>query len=217
MGDLKAGPFRGCCHLNNLFLSLDLWCKDLVLKKRIKLFWTLDCLYVPIRCLTLYKRWETKCWVLKGSVCLVLICDAKTWSYKKGKTVWDNELSLYAKRKFDFVLTLTLNCDAKTRSPKKKINWFGHWTVLIRLWGVKLCRDGRPKADSLVGRCHPNKILLSRDYLCKDLLPRKKSERKDSFGHWTVLIDWADVWPSKRDGRQKAYQGICFTQKLKTY
>ena len=57
-------------------------------------------------------------------MCLVLICDAKTWSYKKGKTVWDNELSLYAKRKFDFVLTLTLtlNCDAKTRSPKKKIN-----------------------------------------------------------------------------------------------
>ena len=55
-------------------------------------------------------------------MCLVLICDAKAWSYKKGKTVWDNELSLYAKRKFDFVLTLTLNCDAKTRSPKKKIN-----------------------------------------------------------------------------------------------
>ena len=55
-------------------------------------------------------------------MCLVLICDAKTWSYKKGKTVWDNELSLYAKQKFDFVLTLTLNCDTKTRSPIKKIN-----------------------------------------------------------------------------------------------
>ena len=177
-GRLKACPIRGWCHPKNLFLSLDLWCKDLVPKKRIKLFWTLDCFYVAIRCLTLYKRWETKCWVLKGSVCLVLICDAKTWSYKKGKTVWDNELSLYAKRKFDFVLTLTLNCDAKTRSPKKKINWFGHGTVLIRLWGVKLCRDERLKADPLVGRCHPNNILLSRDHLCKDLLPRKKARGK---------------------------------------
>ena len=64
---------------------------------------------------------------------------------------------------------------------KKKINWFGHWTVLIRLWGVKLCRDGRPKADLLVGRCHPNKILLSRDYLCKDLLPRKKKREERLF------------------------------------
>ena len=42
----------------SLFLSLGLWCKDLVPRKRMKLFWTMDCLHVLIRCLTLYKRWE---------------------------------------------------------------------------------------------------------------------------------------------------------------
>ena len=43
-GRLKAGPSRGWCHPKYLFLSLDLWCKDLVQKNRIKLFRTLDCL-----------------------------------------------------------------------------------------------------------------------------------------------------------------------------
>ena len=67
-GRLIAYPIRDCCHPKNLFLSLDLWCKDLVLKKRIILFQPLNCLYALIGCLTLYKRWETKCWSFKGSV-----------------------------------------------------------------------------------------------------------------------------------------------------
>ena len=67
-GRLIAYPIRDCCHPKNLFLSLDLWCKDLVLKKRIILFQPLNCLYELIGCLTLYKRWETKCWSFKGSV-----------------------------------------------------------------------------------------------------------------------------------------------------
>ena len=59
-GRLNADPLRGQCHPNNLFLSLDLWCEDLVWgKKKEKLFWSLDCLYALIRCLTLYRRWET--------------------------------------------------------------------------------------------------------------------------------------------------------------
>ena len=67
-GRLNAEPLRGQCHPKNIFLSLDLWCKDLVLKKRIILFQPLNCLYELIGCLTLYKRWETKCWSFKGSV-----------------------------------------------------------------------------------------------------------------------------------------------------
>ena len=67
-GRLIAYPIRDCCHPKILFLSLDLWCKDLVLKKRIILFQPLNCLYELIGCLTLYKRWETKCWSFKGSV-----------------------------------------------------------------------------------------------------------------------------------------------------
>ena len=67
-GRLKADPLRGWCHPNNLFLSLDLWCKTWFPKKRVKLFRTLDCLYVLIGCLTLYKRWETWSWPFKGLV-----------------------------------------------------------------------------------------------------------------------------------------------------
>ena len=32
-GRLKAGPLGGWCHPKRLFLSLGLWCKDLVPKK----------------------------------------------------------------------------------------------------------------------------------------------------------------------------------------
>ena len=67
-GSLKADALRGRCHPKSLFLSLDLCCNDLFPKREKKLFRTLDCLYTLSGRLTLYKRWETKSWPLKGSV-----------------------------------------------------------------------------------------------------------------------------------------------------
>ena len=86
-------PQLGQFHPTNLFLSLNLWCKDLAQQKKRKkdlkwvywMFWPLDCLYVLIRKWTLYKRWLTKSWPVSPNKISssVLICDAKTWSHKK--------------------------------------------------------------------------------------------------------------------------------------
>ena len=65
-GWLRADhPQRSQFHPTNLFLSLNLCCKDLVLQEKKKkgkavsvwLFWPLDCLYALNREWTLYKRW----------------------------------------------------------------------------------------------------------------------------------------------------------------
>ena len=66
-GWLRADyPQRSQFHPKNLFLSLNLCCKDLVLQEKKKkkrkamsfwLFWPLDCLYALNREWTLYKRW----------------------------------------------------------------------------------------------------------------------------------------------------------------
>ena len=59
-----------CCTEVWIFTDFDsgLWNKDLIPKKQVKLVLKLNCLYALIGCLTLYKRWETKCWSFKGSV-----------------------------------------------------------------------------------------------------------------------------------------------------
>ena len=131
MGDwsVKADhPQRSQFHPTNLFLSLNLWCKDLVPQKEKEkekqwvcwLFWPLDCLYALNREWTLYKRWVTDQWRLithKGVSftqqisSLALICDAKTWSHKKkgkGKAVSvlivsATGLSLCTEQRVDFV------------------------------------------------------------------------------------------------------------------
>ena len=67
-GWLRADhPQRSQFHPTNLFLSLNLCCKDLVLHEKkkkkkgkavsVRLFWPLDCLYALNREWTLYKRW----------------------------------------------------------------------------------------------------------------------------------------------------------------
>ena len=59
-GRLNAEPLRGQCHPKNIFLSLDLWCKDLFQQKQKQnCFRPLNCLYMLLGFLTLYKRWET--------------------------------------------------------------------------------------------------------------------------------------------------------------
>ena len=76
----------------------------MVPKKENKLFLTLDCLNVLIRCLTLETDPLTRVGVTLYNSSLVLICDAKTWSpQKRGKTVSDTGLSLCADQVFDFV------------------------------------------------------------------------------------------------------------------
>ena len=74
-GWLRTAPQQGQFHPTNLFLSFNLWCKDLVPKKKEKemqwvcwLFWPLDCLYALNREWTLCKRWVTKSWPTKESV-----------------------------------------------------------------------------------------------------------------------------------------------------
>ena len=58
MGDIKLASQEAGVTQNISSLVLICDAKTWSLKERIKLFWTMDCLYVLIRCLTLYKRWE---------------------------------------------------------------------------------------------------------------------------------------------------------------
>ena len=109
-GRLKAGPLRGWCHPNNLFLSLDLWCKDLVPRKENKNVSDSGLSLCCDRVLDFVQEMGDLKLALYGVgvtqtiSSLVLICDAKTWSpQKKNKTVSENGLSLCADRVLDFV------------------------------------------------------------------------------------------------------------------
>ena len=97
MGDFRADPQRSQFHLTNLFLSLNLWCKDLVPQKRGKVN-AVSVLIVLATGLSLFAEqrvdfvqelWVTLGLIRKGvsftqqNSSLVLICDAKTWSHKK--------------------------------------------------------------------------------------------------------------------------------------
>ena len=74
-GWLRTDPQQGQFHPTNLFLGLNLWCKDLSYKKEEKetkwvcwMFRPLDCLYALNRGWTLYERWVTESWLLLLSV-----------------------------------------------------------------------------------------------------------------------------------------------------
>ena len=97
MGDFRADPQRSQFHPTNLFLSLNLWCKDLVPQKRGKVN-AVSVLNVLATGLSLcaeqrvdfvQELWVTVELIHKGVSftqqisSLVLICDAKTWSHKK--------------------------------------------------------------------------------------------------------------------------------------
>ena len=99
MGNCRADPQRSQFHPTNLFLSLNLWCKDLVLQK-IGKGNAVSVLNVSATGLSLCTEQrvdfvqdmrDLKSWPIKESVphkkisSLVLICDAKTWSHKKRK------------------------------------------------------------------------------------------------------------------------------------
>ena len=73
-GCLKKLTQQGVVSPKNLFLSLNLWRKDLVPQKKGKgkavsvwFSWSLDCLYALNREWALYKRWVTETWPPKAS------------------------------------------------------------------------------------------------------------------------------------------------------
>ena len=160
---LKAGPLRGWCHPNNLFLNLDLWCKDLVPPKKNETVSDSGLSLCADRVLDFVQEMGDLKLALYGVdvtqtiSSLVLICDTKTWSPKKeNKTVWDTGLSLCANRVLDFVQemgdlklalygvgvtqtisSLVLICDAKTWSPEKRIKMFRTLDCLYALIGCE--------------------------------------------------------------------------------
>ena len=103
-GGLRVDPQRSQTHSHptNLFLSLNLWCKDLVPQKRGKVN-AMSVLNVSATGLSLcaeqrvdfvQELWVTLELIHKGVSftqqisSLVLICDAKTWSHKKKEKQW---------------------------------------------------------------------------------------------------------------------------------
>ena len=103
-GWLRIDPQQGQFHPTNLFLGLNLWCKDLSYKKE-KKGNEVSVLNVSATGLSLCTEqrvdfvWEMGDWELTLNAVsftqqisfLVLICDAKTWSLKKEK---GNEVSV---------------------------------------------------------------------------------------------------------------------------
>ena len=141
-----------------------------------------------------YQRWVTNSWPTMWSqldpvsLLAVLICDARTWSYKKQGEECENNFGNWtvllcwmdpdlcirdgwpiADPQCGVSLThevssSVLICDVKTWSTKKKWeeceNNFGNWTVLLCWMDPDLCiRDGRPIA-------HDSSLFLSLDLWC---------------------------------------------------
>ena len=159
-GWLKADPQRSQFHPTNLFLSLNLWCKDLVPKKRKrKCSECVDC----FGHWTVFMRWTesglcTRDGWLRADPqrvsftqqisSLVSICDAKTWSHKKEEK----------KKQWVCWLFWPLDC----------------LFALNRGW---LCtRDGWLRIDRQQGQFHPTNLLLGLNLWCKDLSYKKEEK-----------------------------------------
>ena len=131
-GWIRTDSQRSQFHPTNLFLSLSLWCKDLVHQKEKKekqwvcwLFWPLYCLYALNREWTLYKRWVNKNWPTKGSVSPN---KSLPWSH-----LWCKDLVPQKKRK---------------RICSECVYCFGHGTVFMHQTESGLCtRGGWLRAD----------------------------------------------------------------------
>ena len=142
---LKAGPLRGWCHPNNLFLNLDLWCKDLVPPKKNETVSDSGPSLCADRVLDFVQEMGDLKLALYGVgvtqtiSSLVLICDAKTWSPKKRikmfrtldflcadrvldfvQEMGDLKLALYGVGVTQTISSLVLICDAKTWSQKRE-------------------------------------------------------------------------------------------------
>ena len=160
-GWLKADPQRSQFHPTNLFLSLNLWCKDLVPQKRGKGN-AVSVLNVLATGLSLcaeqrvdfVQEMGDKELTHKGVSftqqisSLVSICDAKTWSHKKEEK----------KKQWVCWLFWPLDC----------------LFALNRGW---LCtRDGWLRIDRQQGQFHPTNLLLGLNLWCKDLSYKKEEK-----------------------------------------
>ena len=124
-GRLKAGPLRGWyCYPKYLFLSLDLWCKDLVPPHQKKNETVSDpgLSYALIRCLTLYKR------------CFVLFFILTQNSRKSGI------FNLYLRLGFQWTVIASMRCPrqvvcydeaARNQLRQKHTIWKHHFRYLI--------------------------------------------------------------------------------------
>ena len=118
MGDCRADPQRSQFHPTNLFLSLNLWCKDLVPKKgkgeevSVWLFWPRDCLSMLNR-----KRTFTR------DGCLKKLTQQGVVSPKN--------------------LFLSLNLWRKDLVPQKKRKRKSSECVIFLVTGLSLCAEQR--------------------------------------------------------------------------
>ena len=150
----------------SLFLSLDLWCKDLVPKKENKtvsdngLSLCADQMFDFVQ-----KMGDLRLALSRAGTITRNISLSQSWSVmqrfvpqKENKAVWDNGPSLYADQ--------------------------------MHVW---LCtRDGRLKAGPLKGKYfHQKHLFFSLNLWCKDFVPppppKKKKKKKKKKKLWTVL------------------------------
>ena len=142
-------PQLGQFHPTNLFLSLNLWCKDLARQKKRKSIWSeyIEC-FGPW---TVFMRWS-----------------------ESGLCTRDGWLRADQFHPTNLFLSLNLWCKDLARQKKRKSIWseyiecFGPWTVFMRWSESGLCtRDGWLRADQF----HPTNLFLSLNLWCKDLVP----------------------------------------------
>ena len=112
---------------------------------------------------------------------LVLICDAKTWSYKKKKG---------KREEVSVLIVLATGLSLCTEQRVDFVQEMGDWSV----------KADHPQRSPF----HPTNLFLSLNLWCKDLVPQKKRKRKssecvDCFGHWTVFMHWTESGLCTRD------------------
>ena len=162
-GWLRADSY--CCqfHLTNLFFSLNLWCKDLVPKKR--------------------KRKWSECVKCLGHGTVFSADQRVDSAHEMGGL----ELTLNRVSFTQRISSLVSICDAKTWSQKKRKRKcsecvdFGHWTVFMRWTKSGLCvRDGWLRADPQKSQSYPTNLPLSLYLL--DAYTWSHKKRKENVG-----------------------------------
>ena len=153
------------CHSTNHFLSVNLWCKDLVPQKRGKIKCS--------ECVECFGHWTVfMCWTESG-LCtreygwlradphwhqtvtpqissLVLISDAKTWSHKKEE------------KELQWVSWIFWPLDCLYMLNRE-------WTLYKRIWVTK-------SQPTLASDCHSTNLFSSLNLWCKDLVPQKRGK-----------------------------------------
>ena len=155
---------RSQFHSTNFFLSLNLWCKDLVPQKRRK--------GSAMSVLNFFGHWTVFMRWTESGLCT-----------RHGGLRADALRSQTHCHPTNLFLSLLLRC--KDLVPKKRgkgkavsVECLGHWTVLMR-WTVNgLCKRvmGDFRADPQRSQFHLTNLFLSLNLWCKDLVPQKRGK-----------------------------------------